>query len=528
MNIRMSAVYSALATLGLILTCWVGCSRHNGWLGTTAPDAEPEIISENIPSTPVDDSILFGYFQFTFSDGSIGVEPMISERGGDFDVTPFAWVVIDDFQFVESERNWYVTATIKNISQYDGHDVHVVFHSLGGKYVVNTDGYIHAGPPLFQTDTRLPFIAYGKDNDDREFPSMYEDTREIVIHQPDGVPSVTPIGFWIDATFNNRPEPMVEDLTLESDGDSFTLTARVFDHQSGSLGIDVYADLSDFIGLDTVLMHDDGEHTDYIAGDGIFGLTFTASPESGDYTVSISATDPDGNSGENDIRISIGETPDDPEPDPDPDPIVDGDLTAVTVLWDFDSCLTEGFYTFDDFGDEFEQAFLDLLCLMNIYGEPDWGQGDQGNNVGFGGGSDGHGSSWDDDWDEMLDEFFGSDWDEFLDGFWGKDWDDDWGPYLDEFDQGAVPFILQGPVRPTSGYWIVLDRVELQDDEINVFYTEWVPDETAWVWDYETSPWVLAIVELPGTLLDAEWNFIRTEESWTINEPWKDYPDYGN
>ena len=135
-----------------------------------SPATAPKAVQEASPSPGINGGTMnMGEFQFVFGDdGSVKVEPV--QRAGQFDVTAFAWVVIDDFHFNSTESNWYVTATIKNISNYTGYDVLAVFHTLGNKYVTNQDGYIWVLPPLFPSQPVLLFWPTEKTSPTDRFP----------------------------------------------------------------------------------------------------------------------------------------------------------------------------------------------------------------------------------------------------------------------------------------------------------------------------------------------------------------------
>ena len=288
------------------MTGLVGCSKGDGGNNPAMPDITANSAP---PPSPSGDGVTLGYFQFVFDNNVVTVEEASPVRGAEFNVTPFATIIIDDFSFDEPSRNWYVTATLKNISPYTGYDVWAVFHSLGNKFVVNQDGFYWALPPIFPEPTRVPFIAYGKNQPDRVFPPMYQDTRTVVIHQPEGIPKLAPIGFWIDATIHPRQTPGIEDLAVNLSPDTgvYTLTGFVWDHQSPSADLTVYADTSNFNGNNHEPMYDDGQHGDGAAGDDIFGAFFSGDAPDGHYMLTVYAFDPDQHSGENDVGFWQGE-----------------------------------------------------------------------------------------------------------------------------------------------------------------------------------------------------------------------------
>jgi hypothetical protein len=326
---------SALAYLGALvalamLTGMVGCSQGSSGVMPNVPQLAADA---SLPESPAGDGVVLGYFQFVFDENSVRVEEAEPVRGAQFDIGPYVLVILDDFYFNEDERNWYITATIRNISPYTGYDIRAVFHSMGNKFVVNQDGFIWALPPKFPVPTRCAFIAYGKSQPKRAYPPMYQDTRTVIIHQPEGVPKLAPIGFWIDGQGKNRKEPMVEDLVVTPiDDTNYHLTGFIFDHQSPSKDLVVFADCTKFNGVPYVPMFDDGAHGDGAAKDKIWGCDFSGDPEDGWYMITVYAFDPDQNQGENDAGFQHGEPCDEPL-EPWPFETIDkGEYSGITEL----------------------------------------------------------------------------------------------------------------------------------------------------------------------------------------------------
>lgn len=305
---RVPVVFTYFITLLMLagLTGIVGCAHGDEGTAPVSPGLTEGV---TLPDSPTGQGVTLGCFQFVWDDdGTVRVEEASAPRGADLNVTSFASIVIESFFFNEDERNWYITATLKNISPFTGYDVWAVFHSLGNKFVINQDGFLWANPPIFPVPTRCAFIAYGKDQPDRVFPPLYKDTRTIVIHQPEGIPKLAPLGFWIDATINPRKTPGVEDLEVEPiDETNYHLTGYIWDHQSPSEELTAIADMTDFNGNPSVPLFDDGEHGDGDAGDGIWGCDFSGDPEDGLYVITVYAFDPQGNQGENDVGFWHGE-----------------------------------------------------------------------------------------------------------------------------------------------------------------------------------------------------------------------------
>ena len=295
----------------LILTAvtgLIGCSNGKG--NSTQPPSTPEINADVTPVTsPLGDSSSLGYFQFVFDDdGTVRVEDTDPIRGAEANVTPFVSLIIEDFWWDGETRTWHIVLGIKNISVFTGYGVWLVLHSLGPKMVLNQDGFTWALPPFFPDPTRCAFIAYGKENENRAYPPGYTDTREIVLFQPFGIPKLAPIGFWIDAQGVPRSTPGVEDLHVEEiDETSYHLTGYIWDHQSPSEDLVVWADTTQFNGNTNEPLFDDGNHGDGQAGDNIFGCNIEGDPDDGLYLVTVYAFDPEQNQGENDIWFHHGE-----------------------------------------------------------------------------------------------------------------------------------------------------------------------------------------------------------------------------
>ena len=304
---RAVALITTMIILGAI-TGFVGCSHGGG--DTTAPPSGPEMSASTTPAPSITgDTLALGYFQFVFDDdGTVRIEETSPYRDAQVNVTSFVSLVLEGFYWNEEERNWHLQVGIKNVSVFTGYDVWIILHSLGPKMCANPDGFTWILPPIFPDPQRCAFIAYGKGNVNRAYPPGFYDVRDIVLHQPEGVPQLAPIGFWIDATGVPRKTPGVEDLHLESiDETNYHLTGFVWDHQSPSEDLIVWADTSHFNSNSYEQMFDDGEHGDGDAGDNIFGCDFEGNPPDGPYKVTVYAFDPQQNQGENDIWFYHGE-----------------------------------------------------------------------------------------------------------------------------------------------------------------------------------------------------------------------------
>ncbi len=290
------------------ITGLVGCSHGDS--GTT-PATTPELTADTtLPDSPSGDGVTLGYFQFVFDDNEVSVEEVSPVRGAEFNVGGKALIILEDFWFDNENRNWHIIATIRNVSIFTGYDVWAVFHSMGNKFVLNTDGFLWAMPPVFPVPTRCPFIAYGKDQPNRAYTPGFQDTREIIIHQPEGIPNLAPIGFWVDATVFPRRTPGVEDLMVEPVNDTtdstYQLTGFIWDHQSPSKDLVAWADCTHFNGQNYVPLFDDGNHGDGDAGDDIWGATFSGDPDEGPYRLTVYAFDPQYHQGENDAWFLHG------------------------------------------------------------------------------------------------------------------------------------------------------------------------------------------------------------------------------
>lgn len=509
MGTRTVWVYTAVIVLAMIIG-WVGCGRH------ALDPVTPKDSSIMPPASPLGDTVALGYYEIVSIDDKIEIIPSDPIRGAEFNCTPYAYAVVEEFYYDVNERNFVITAKIVNVTQFTGYDVRVIFHTMGDKYIANPDGYIYDEQPLF-FDTRLPFIAYGSGLPSRMFGPGDEDSRTIIVHVPDGLPHIAPIGFWIDAVAVPREEPVAENITLSDLGDgNYRLSCTVFDHQTQPPDLIVTAGLDEFGIVDEL---------DMILSDlNVYFVEFSAdpAPDPGEYKAFIYVSDPDDNTGENDVRFSVDEVSDEDPPDEDPEDSEepDGDcesMTNVEIMSDVESCLDEGEYTFDDFSDAFDSVFLDILCLLNPEGDP---ERDGDSSTGWGGGSDYLYTPFEDDWDDMLDELFGDEWDDFLDEFLGVDWDEEWGEDLELFDlENTVPFVIQLSKRDTTGFYVELDDVCVDGSEVYVSYIEHVPGEYVWTYDTLTYPWLMGITELPDSSVEYNWQFNCIEKVYEYENP---------
>ena len=186
-----------LATLCCLLILLAGCSESE-----TAPELQVKA-----PINATSDSLERLYFTMEFDRESSDVS--IIPRGGQIDVTPWAEITLYDAQWVPSERNWYISAQLRNLSNLKGYGVWIVFTELGEKVVRDIDGFIYYGTAMI----RVPLIALRKEAPSREFPGYHVEDHTIVIHWPDTVNSWDPVEFFVDASWPNpRKEPMVEEL----------------------------------------------------------------------------------------------------------------------------------------------------------------------------------------------------------------------------------------------------------------------------------------------------------------------------
>ncbi|MCX6647248.1 MAG: protease complex subunit PrcB family protein [bacterium] len=332
---KVATFVTALLILAAI-TGLIGCSHGSG---ATAPPANQDITANsNPPLSITEDSNALGYFQFVFDDdGTVKVEGTDTFRGAEINVTPFVSIVLEDFWWDETTRDWHIIVGLKNISIFTGYDVWVVLHSLGPKMVANPDGYTWILPPIFPEPKRCTFVAYGKGNVNRAFPPGFYDAREIIFHQPEGVPKLAPIGFWIDATGVPRRNPGVENPHLTtSDETHYHLTAFIWDHQSPSSDLTAWADTSGFNGNTYTQLFDDGAHGDGASGDNIFGCDFVGDPVDGWYWATIYAFDPDQNQGENDAWFYHGQqVPCDKPMEPVPYNVLDhGEMSGITYPYE--------------------------------------------------------------------------------------------------------------------------------------------------------------------------------------------------
>ncbi len=251
------------------------------------------------------------HFRMSFNpdDWSVSVEPVRAERSGQFDVTDWAEIQIYNAEWVPSERNWYISAQLKNATTLTGYGVWAVFNELGEKELCEIDGFVYYGPE----EKRVPFIALNKDTPQREFPGLSVESHTFVIHWPMEVNSWQPIEFYIDASWPGaRKKPMVENLQQANFTPPcyhYAIRAEVLDFQSPSSELTVWADLSSYGDDSYVEMFDDGEHADGDENDGIFAAEFDAGSIFGTYTFTVYAEDPQGHSMENDLLFAPIEFP---------------------------------------------------------------------------------------------------------------------------------------------------------------------------------------------------------------------------
>ena len=291
-----------LICLIFLLALSIGCSGTDAGPSVPQKAANPQITGQGLPP-------LHFIMQFNPADWSVTIRAKELPREAGFDVTPWAQVIILSANWVPSERNWYITAQVRNTSQFKGYGVWAVFTEMGQKVLRNIDGFIYYGPQ----QKRVPFVALRKDAPFREFPPYHVESHEVVIHWPDGVDSWAPIEFYLDAAWPNpRALPMVEDL---SQGNfpppcyHYAIRAHVSDFQSPSSELTVWADLSSYGAGDNVPMFDDGKHADLDPGDGIFAAEFDPGSIFGTYTFTVYAKDPQNNAMENDLLFGPIEFP---------------------------------------------------------------------------------------------------------------------------------------------------------------------------------------------------------------------------
>jgi hypothetical protein len=287
---RLSIIFLIVSCLTLAM--FTGCSDSGDTLSTPSEGTD-EHTSALAPM----------HFRMNFNpeDWSVSIEQIRDNRSADYDVTNWAEIQIYDTEWVPSERNWYISAQLKNTTSLTGYGVWVVFNELGEKEVRDVDGFIYYGPE----DKRVPFIALNKDTPQREFPGLSVDSHTFVIHWPMDVNSWNPIDFYIDASWPGpRKKPMVEDLeqgNFPPPCYHHAIRANVRDFQSPSSELTVWADLSSYGDESYVEMFDDGEHEDGDENDGIFGTGFDPGSIFGTYTFTVYAEDPQGHMMENDL-----------------------------------------------------------------------------------------------------------------------------------------------------------------------------------------------------------------------------------
>ncbi len=249
-----------------------------------------------------------GNYQLLLDESAESVSLVELDRTAQKNVTAWASVIIEGYHFDPVERNWYIDVRIANNTNYTGWGCLVVFTELGGKPILNKDGYLFVPSPPGEPK-RCPVIAYSKDTEQRIFQPMHHSTRTIVIHIPPDNPGLNPVEFFIDAWYPGaRLEPYVEDLHIEPipPPGNYHIGANIRDWQSPYSnqlvvkGIIQIADGEDPFVFD---LYDDGEHGDGLANDYQWGADFMLEAPTGHYLCVVKAWDPQGHSFENDIVV---------------------------------------------------------------------------------------------------------------------------------------------------------------------------------------------------------------------------------
>jgi hypothetical protein len=247
----------------------------------------------------------FGVFQIIPSEDMQSAE-IVPIRVPQLDVTQYAEIDILEMQWDEVQRNWTLSVRVSNPTPFTGYGVRAIFTELGGKELRWPDGFEWLDLSG-SGDERYPFFAVEKSTPGREFVGHHACERDITFHFPEGVDKWIPITFFIDANLGEpRPDPMVEDLDMSyypPPCQHATVTAHIDDHQTDTGYLAVWIDLN-LMGSGVEVMYDDGEHGDGLADDGIFGADFEGGTFGENYTLTVYARDPQGNTGENDIGYS--------------------------------------------------------------------------------------------------------------------------------------------------------------------------------------------------------------------------------
>jgi len=291
---RFGNFFLSYLALALLL---LGCSTPS------SPTAPAEFNGES------NNGLFLGKYQIIYDPvlETLKIEPVIPERGAQYDVTKWAKIGIDKLEWDPVTRNWTIYAWLKNPTSLTGFGVWIVFVELGEKKLIGQDGFIWY--PKGDTLARVPFLAVGKDQPLRSFPPLHQENVTVVIHWPEGVNIWAPIQFIIDAEWpSERQTPMVENLSSGNDGQpvpTYYIKGWVADFQDESSELDVYADLTPIGGDAHTPLYDDGMHNDNGAGDSIFGLTFNSNATPGNYVITIHAVDPAGHPMENDVALTI-------------------------------------------------------------------------------------------------------------------------------------------------------------------------------------------------------------------------------
>ncbi len=198
------------------------------------------------------------------------------DAGWHFDVTSF-FIPPDYFQLLvtgydQAMRIFDLKLRLRNPSGYIGHDVKAIISNYDLKEFIAPDAYsdFHASPGEFN-----PYYVFALDEPDHAFIPGAIHERDFQVHVPVGATYNATV--TIDASWPGVQEEIwamdnvIISGPLQNDAYHFiAFTCHVRDHLENIES--VWVDLSPLGAPSHVAMGDDGDHSDYLTGDGIYGL----------------------------------------------------------------------------------------------------------------------------------------------------------------------------------------------------------------------------------------------------------------
>jgi hypothetical protein len=127
---RIKVVFLLTVVFFLMLT--FGCSGSDGVPAAPEGEGNPQDVPNGFPPQ-------YFIIEFNPDDWAVEIHSKTIPREGLFDVTKWANITITDATWVPSERNWYITAQIRNTTHFKGYGVWGVFTEMGEKEVRDID-----------------------------------------------------------------------------------------------------------------------------------------------------------------------------------------------------------------------------------------------------------------------------------------------------------------------------------------------------------------------------------------------------